>query len=255
VLDGGKTIFFRMSRNNAGSAPPVLYSTFWMRADLDASPTSTPITSIAFDTNGPGTGSHQREALGSENWPTTWRQTGDIGTMWGDGNGFDGLTRVSNGYARVTGGPSSYTGIDVNGGSSSESGNTKWPDNGEEGKCYGLIDIAGVLYAWITGGETSIIFDFARLYKSTNNGSTWTNTGVEFLGDGSAEDVVVPTFLQFGQGYAGARDGFVYSYFIQLQDANAALRVQKPGRIHRNRSPPSAGGDKSDVLWTKIVIN
>jgi hypothetical protein len=23
----------------------------------------------------------------------------------------------------------------------------------------------------------------------------------------------------------------------------------------RNRSPPSAGGDKSDVLWTKIVIN
>ena len=38
----------------------------------------------------------------------------------------------------------------------------------------------------------------------------------------------MPTYLQFGKDYAGARDGYVYSYFIRKQ---GGLIVQKPGLI------------------------
>ena len=40
----------------------------------------------------------------------------------------------------------------------------------------------------------------------------------------------MPTFVQFGQDYAGARDQYVYLYAIRLKDSSD-LKVQKPGEI------------------------
>src|SRR5262245_49056214 len=47
--------------------------------------TSTPITGVTFDLQ-----THQRLAVGSDNWPTTWSDDDNQYSVWGDGGGFGG---------------------------------------------------------------------------------------------------------------------------------------------------------------------
>jgi hypothetical protein len=66
---------------------------------------------------------------------------------------------------------------------------------------------------------------------------------------------------QFGRNYQGARDGFVYHYFIAPREASD-YRIQKPGAIHLVRSPSSrllertayeffAGFRNKKPVWSK----
>ncbi len=89
---------------------------------------------------------HKRLAEGSDNWPTTWADDGNLYTAWGDGGGFGGSNsagRVTLGVARVEGDASSYTGANV------------WGEHQSEhpaqfgGKSYGIISVGGVLYMWV----------------------------------------------------------------------------------------------------------
>ncbi len=51
---------------------------------------------------------HRRLADGSDNWPTTWADDGQIYTAWGDGGGFGGTNsngHVTLGVARLEGEP------------------------------------------------------------------------------------------------------------------------------------------------------
>lgn len=60
-----------------------------------------------------------------------------------------------------------------------------------------------------------------------------------------ADELTIPTFLNFGRDYAGARDAFVYSYYIQpVWGPGAATKttahsfdVHQPGRVHLSRVP------------------
>jgi len=66
---------------------------------------------------------HTTAAPGSDLWPVTWASDGDIYVAWGDGGGFGGTNsdgRVSMGFARITGAPESYVGINANGGKNPE---------------------------------------------------------------------------------------------------------------------------------------
>src|SRR3989338_8166060 len=173
-------------------------------------PKSTYITSVSFDKS-----SHKRLAQESDNWPTTWADNDNIYTSWGDGEGF-GSTRVSLGVAAIEGGPTGYTGRNV------------WTGSG---KSYGLLSIGGIMYMWVSPGSDANNYDRATLMRSTNHGSSWSSTGVQFT---RGDDLVLPTILNFGKDYAGARDQFVYHYFIELQ-SGGSLSVQKPGRIHLAR--------------------
>jgi hypothetical protein len=171
-------------------------------------PASPVIQSVSFDRS-----SHTRSAAGSDNWPTTWADDGHLYTSWGDGGGFGssgsgGSDRVSMGVGRVQGSGSSYQGFNVNGGRKPESGRFDWPDNGEEGKSYGMLSLSGDLYMWVTGGELDNFFDFARLYRSTDKGRTWRRANWEFTS--GVENLTTPTILNFGQDYAGARDNYVF---------------------------------------------
>jgi len=56
-----------------------------------------------------------------------------------------------------------------------------------------------------------------------------------------SDNVVMPTFAQFGKDYAGARDDYVYIYAIRLKNAGS-LQVQSPGEIDLFRV------DKSQIL-------
>ena len=143
-------------------------------------PTSNVITDIIFDTN-----THIQLAPGSDNWPVTWGADHYIYTSWGDGGGFGGTNsdgRVSLGFARISGNPPTISGTNIYGGK-----NPICPYS-LTGKSYGIIDINGVLYAWVSPGSNNTNYTKATLYKSIAGvntsteplGCKWTETNVVF---------------------------------------------------------------------------
>lgn len=167
---------------------------------------------------------HNRQAPGSDNFPTTWADDGHQYSHFGDGGGFGGTDtngRVSFGVARIEGGGSSYTGYNRYGGLSPEFSSSL------DGKTYGIICIGGVLYCWFTPLSDANGYASATLYKSTNHSQSWTATATQFV---QAQGIGIPTICQFGQDYAGARDGYVYHYFLNLTDTGA-LGIQTGGEI------------------------
>jgi hypothetical protein len=182
---------------------------------------STVITGINFNW-----ATHIRLAPGSDNWPVTWADDDHQYASWGDGGGFGGTNsdgRVSLGFARIEGPRSGYTGYNVWGGKNPENPATF------DGKCYGIISITGVLYAWRGPGSGTTSYNEARLYKSTNHSASWSATSVAFV---KADDIVMPTILNFGKDCAGARDNYVYHYFIDLVGDPGSLNVMIPGSIY-----------------------
>ena len=163
-------------------------------------------------------------AGGSDNWPITWAADDHQYTSWGDGGGFGGSNqegRVSLGVARIEGDWDDYRGYNVWGGLNGENPATF------EGKSYGILALQGRLYKWVSPGSDYHNYREARLAVSTDYGATWKNEEWAFTQE---DKIVLPTFLQFGQDYSGARDSFVYIYAIRLQDARQ-LQVQKPGQV------------------------
>src|SRR5918992_68239 len=197
-------------------------------------PPSSVITGIAFDWS-----THTRLAPGSDNWPITWADDDHQYTAWGDGGGFGGsnrLGRVSLGVARIQGPSDNYQVSNVWGGH-----NAAYPSS-FGGKSYGLIALDGLLYMWVGPGSNTESYQEARLVSSSDYGATWTPADWAFR---KADGLIMPTILNFGKGYAGARDNFVYHYFIGLQGDPADLGVHKPGRIHLLRV------DKGEMLRSK----
>ncbi len=188
-------------------------------------PPSPVIRGVSFDWS-----THERSAPGSDNWPVTWADDGNQYTTWGDGGGFGGSDqrgRVSLGVARVEGWWHNYRGVNIWGGYR--------PLNPArfDGKSYGIVCVDGVLYMWRSPGSDSVGYRFARLYRSTDHGASWTAADWQFA---QADGMVMPTILNFGRDYNGARDGYVYHYFIKLQDPGR-LAVHKPGRVYLLRVP------------------
>ncbi len=183
---------------------------------------------------------HDRRAPGSDNWPITWSDDGHQYTFWGDGGGFEGtnkLGRVSLGFARVEGDRDNYQGINIWGGVDSEHPATFG------GKSYGIISIDGVLYAWRGGGVAEKMYTNTRLLVSSNKGATWTKSSCDMT---TVDDqLIMPTILNFGKDYAGARDSFVYHYFIRKEPTGPGLGIHKggspaTGKIDLARVPANA---------------
>lgn len=173
-------------------------------------------------------------APGSDNWAITWAEDGNQYTTWGDGGGFGGTNsegRVSMGVARIEGEARGYEGVNVWGGFESLAPATF------EGKSYGILALGNVLYLWRTGeGSSAGAFGEQQLYVSRDRGLSFDATPVVFTSeDFGAGGFFAPTFLQFGQGYAGARDGYVYVYAPEVQDGS--WEVQYPGEITLLRVP------------------
>jgi hypothetical protein len=197
-------------------------------------PPSTLIKGVRFDWS-----SHVRLAEGSDNWAITWADDDHQYSAWGDGGGFGGSDergRVSLGVAKIQGAFEDYEPLNIWGGH-----NASYAAD-FEGKSYGIIFIDGVLYMWVSPGSLTESYEEAGLFHSTDYGATWTPVEWAFVkGDG----LIMPTILNFGKNYAGARDNFVYHYFIELQGDPDELSVHIPGKVHLLRV------DKSEILTSK----
>jgi hypothetical protein len=181
--------------------------------------------------------SHVRMAPGSDNWPITWAEDDSQYSAWGDGGGFGGTNedgRVSLGVARIDGPADHYTGHNVWGGK-----DASHPAQ-FGGKSYGIIALGATLYMWVAPGSGSHNYDEARLAWSRDGGATWQRADWAFP---KSDGLLNPTFCQFGRGYRGARDGFVYCYAVRLHDDSSAL--QTPGQVDLMRVPASAVEDRS----------
>ena len=191
-------------------------------------PPSRVIAGVEFDLS-----THDRRAPGSDNWASTWAADDHIYVAWGDGGGFGGTNRagrVSLGVARVEGGPSDYRGVNLWGG---KDGLRKAAFGG---KSYGILSLDGVLHMWFGPGSGVASYVDTRLATSTDHGLTWKVADWAFK---KPSRLIMPTFCQFGKDYAGARDEYVYTYFVRHVGNPRKLQVHAPGaidlaRVHRD---------------------
>ncbi|MCO8124772.1 DUF4185 domain-containing protein [Stieleria sp. TO1_6] len=219
-------------------------------------PASSTIDRVEFDFQ-----THRRLAPGSDNWPVTWSRDGNLYSAWGDGGGFGGTNsagRVKLGVARISGDANNYQATNVWGGFQTEHAATF------DGKSYGILSVDGVLYMWVAA-QPARHMESCRIAWSTDEGASWTLADWGFHFD---DRLSVPTFLNFGQDYRGARDHFVYSYFIHpqwgpdsLPQTEHGFDVHKPGKIYLARVPKSqirnrsgyeffSGVHAGQPLWT-----
>ncbi len=162
-----------------------------------------------------------RAARGSDNWPLTWADDGDLYGAYGDGNGFEPFVerKLSLGLARITGGPDSYVGFNV------RSPDMELLGDGAQGrKASGLLMVDGVLYLWVRNAGN------AQLTWSGDHGKSWTWADWK-----CTTSFGCPTFLNFGQNYAGARDEYVYVYSPDSDSAYVAADRMVLARVRSDR--------------------
>ena len=205
-------------------------------------PASDVIRDITFDP--PST--IERRAFDSDNWPITWADDGEQYTAYGDGRGFKPYTerKIGLGFARIVGPATDWQGINVRSDTGENDG------MGPAGrKASGMLSVAGVLYMWARNAGN------AQLAWSTDHGETWMWADWRFT-----RSFGYPTFLNYGQDYAGARDEYVYVY---SQDADSAYEPADHmvlARVHRTQIGERAAyrffaglDDAGRPLWTSEI--
>tara|TARA_R110000744_G_C19370106_1_gene562399 strand:+ start:5508 stop:6680 length:1173 start_codon:yes stop_codon:yes gene_type:complete len=184
--------------------------------------------------------SHRRAAQGSDNFQLTWADDNNLYGSWGDGGGFVGndnkTCRVPFGVARVEGSGKKWKGYDV-------WGDPKCSENGAtfNGKSWGTISVEGVLYMWVVSDHKYGHLKFVNLARSFDHGASWEKSDWKFE---ITDRLSIPTFINFGKDNAGAKDDFVYSYFIHVQDTtNTKFEMHENGKLYLARA-------NKDSLWT-----
>jgi len=153
-------------------------------------PPSPVIRKAVFDTE------IHRDAIDSDNWPLTWADDDAQYTSYGDGYGFEPHVekKLGMGFARITGGPGNFHATNLRSDAERIGGGAK------SAKASGILMVNGVLYLWVRNVGN------AQLLSSEDHGKTWQWGFKIETAFGS------PAFLNFGRNYAGAPDGFVYTY-------------------------------------------
>lgn len=161
-----------------------------------------------------------RKAIGSDNWPVTWADDDALYAAYGDGWGFEPLidTKLSLGFAKITGTPPNFTAANVRSATAERTG-----DGRKGAKTSGMLTVDGVLYMWVRNVGNS------QLAWSTDHGRTWEWGFKLETGFGS------PAFLNFGKNYEGARDGYVYSYSQDGPSAYESYDGVALARVPRRR--------------------
>jgi CubicO group peptidase (beta-lactamase class C family) len=199
------------------------------RSDVIRKVTFSPVKSIV------------RKAIGSDIWPMTWGEDNDLYTAWGDGKGFYPYTKekYSLGISRIIGPPEDFRGINLPSPSTSTMQGKLGP------KSSGLLMVDGTIYMWVrnTGNST--------LVWSKDYAKTWT------WGFRLRKSFGSPTFLNFGKGYSGARDKYVYLYSQDGPSAYEAYDRVVLARVPKDRIPDRDSyqfyegmDDRGNPVWT-----
>lgn len=188
-----------------------------------------------------------RQAKDGDNWPVTWGADDAIYTTWGDGTGFVPKVKekLSCGFARVTGAPENFSGENIR--SAGEQ-----LGQGRDGlKGWGILAVGDVLYLWF--GHADHHGGRAKLAWSRDGAKTWTLADWEFAEFG------LMGFVNFGRGYAGARDDYVYAYSHDgpLADTPAdrfvLMRVPKTQVAERAAWEFFAGKSAKEPAWNSDI--
>ncbi|MGQ9563270.1 MAG: serine hydrolase [Thermogutta sp.] len=166
-----------------------------------------------------------RLAQGSDNWPVTWADDGQLYTAYGDGWGFDPRVpqKLSLGLAVVEGTPPALRGVNIRSETAEQFG------EGARGKkASGILMVDGVLYMLVRNAQN------AQLARSYDHGRTWEWANWKFT-----VSFGCPTFLNFARNYHGARDEFVYIYSPDSDSAYLAADRMVLARVRK------------DSLWTE----
>jgi hypothetical protein len=140
----------------------------------------------------------ERAAQGSDNFPITWADDGNLYTAYGDGRGFEqeAPQKLSLGFARVSGPPTDFEGVNI----PSEDEQIGNRENGK--KASGMLMVDGVLYMWVRNANND--GEGCQLASSTDRAQSW------IWSDWIFPEFGYCTFINYGQNYAGARDNYVY---------------------------------------------
>jgi CubicO group peptidase (beta-lactamase class C family) len=171
-----------------------------------------------------------RRAFHSDNWPITWADDGHLYTAYGDGRGFEPYTDelLSLGLACVAGMPGHMAGTpDALEGTNIRTESGERSGFGPEGaKASGMLSVGGILYMWVRNVNNS------QLAWSTDHGQTWTWCDWRFT-----TGLGCPTFLNYGQDYAGARDEYVYVFSSDSDSAYVPADQMVLARVHQEHIP------------------
>jgi len=141
-----------------------------------------------------------RAARDGDNWPLTWADDDALYTTWGDGTGFEPKVeqKLSMGFARITGAPDDFSGVNIRSGA-------EQLGQGRAGKKgWGLLCADGVLHLWL--GHADNQGAAAQLAWSRDHAKTW------MFADWKFAEFGMMGFINFGKNYDEARDNFVYAY-------------------------------------------
>jgi CubicO group peptidase (beta-lactamase class C family) len=186
----------------------------------------------------------RRSAIDSDNWPMTWGADDAQYTSYGDGYGFEPHVerKLGMGFARITGGADDYRGVNLRSDGERSGGGASSP------KASGILMVDGVLYLWVRNLGNS------QLLWSGDRGKTW-QWGFK-MEDGFGS----PAFLNFGRDYAGARDGFVYTYSQDGPSAYESDNAVALARAPKDRMRDRASWEffermdaERGAVWTKDV--
>jgi CubicO group peptidase (beta-lactamase class C family) len=182
-------------------------------------------------------------AEGSDNWPLTWGEDGDLYTAYGDGNGFLPGTEIklSLGLARISGNPPGIKGINLRSPGAERVGEGKFGP-----KASGMLMVKGTLYMLIRNLQN------ARLAWSDDHGESWEWADWQF-----GEGFGCPTFLNYGKNYEDAKDQYVYIYSPDGDNAydsfdNMMLARVPVKKIKNWKSYEYfAGFERNKPVWTE----
>jgi CubicO group peptidase (beta-lactamase class C family) len=186
----------------------------------------------------------RRTALDSDNWPITWGDDDAQYTSYGDGWGFDPRTEIKlgMGFARITGPPDKFQGVNLRSSGERVGGGATSP------KASGILMVDGVLYLWVRNVGNS------QLLWSKDRGRNWESGFKLETSFGS------PTFLNFGRNYRGSRDDFVYTYSQDGPSAyesdNRLVVARVPKRSVTNRAAWEFFKNLDEngrVVWTSDI--
>jgi CubicO group peptidase (beta-lactamase class C family) len=169
-----------------------------------------------------------RQATGSDTWPITWADDNDLYTAYGDGWGFEPKLqgKLSMGFARVVGPAEGFVGANI------RSPDEQYGDGAKGKKGSGMLMVDGVLYLWVRNANGS---KGSELWWSSDHAQSWTRSTWVWTEFG------YPTFVNFGQNYAGAADNYVYTVTHDNPDAYepadtfVLMRVPRDQIIQKNR--------------------
>jgi CubicO group peptidase (beta-lactamase class C family) len=193
-----------------------------------------------------------RKAEGSDNWPITWADDGNMYTAYGDGWGFDPKVekKLSLGLAKISDNPDDFQGINIRSKTGEHVGQGRFGK-----KVSGMLMVKGILYMWIRNANED--GTQSQLAWSSNHGKTWKYSKWKFT-----ESFGYPVFLNFGKNYEGARDDYVYIYSHDENDAYkpsdqmVLARVPKDKILDRNYYEFFKSFDNSEIsTWSKDISN